>query len=384
MARFNAQPLRGARSFLDLRELRAVPQDFGAEWAAEKRPRGLLKPALDIRSNYEFVARLEANMAAWLTGEGIDGALSAAVLPEVLRDPGFSASRNDDGLTHIRHAVVMHRNDGAGPPFEILVRADVWVKARHVPAGANQVIPAEVVREELLCTIVDMEDDAEIGDLMRAYLDMVAEFGPLKSARTLTRLIVFLGDPRALGSQNAPENWRNELKELCRAFDADVQFHRGPKFTDTASDKVTHVVRFEPYSGEEPRTTRGGEIEHTKIDARSIDYSDIFDQIALALVNIEDEAESSAFEPRALEPGEQVFHRKRGRSGKFDLFDEGADTACSHRVGFVRFHNSDKAIKGFRRRYTNFEDSWMRHCSKYPDCGMYAVFCPDRNEASMD
>jgi hypothetical protein len=375
--------LRGARSFLDLRELRAAPQDFPAEWAAEKQPRGLLRQALEIRSDYKFVARLGANLRGWLAAEGIDCTLSAAVLPEVLRDPGFSASRNDDGLTHIRHAVVVLRNDAAGLPVEILVRADVWVKARHVPTGESQTIPAAVVREELSCTIVDMEDHAQLGDLMCAYLEMAGEMGPPTSVRTLTRSIVFLGDPRALGSLNAPESWRNELTELCRAFDADVQFHRGPKFTGTVSDKVTHVFRFEPYSGEEPRTSRGEEIQHTKIDARITTYSAIFHQIALQLANIEDETESSAFEPRALEPGEQVFHRKLGGSSKFDRFDEGAGTACSHGAAFVRFHHSDKAIKGFRRRYTNFEDSWMRHCSKYPDCGMYAVFCPGRNEETM-
>lgn len=384
MARHNAQPTRGARSFLDLRELREAREDFLVDWAAEKRPRGLLKPALEIKSDYEFVARLDASMAGWFAAEGIEGALSSRVLPEVLADPGFSGSRNDGGLTRVCHAVIVQRNEEAGLPFELLVRVDVWVKARHASAGTKQLVPAEVEREELHCTIFDMEDDAQIGDVMRTYIDMVAEFGPLTSVRTLTRLIVFLGDPLALGSLNAPKKWREELKELCRAFDADVGFHRGPKFADTVSDKVTHVVRFEPYSGEEPRTSHGEEIEQIKIDARSTTYADMFHQIALALANIEDEAEASAFEPRALEPGEQVFHRKRGRSGKFDLFDKGSDTACSHRGDFVRFYNSDKAVKGFRRRYTNFEDSWMHHCPKYPGCGMYAVFCPGGNAANMD
>ena len=34
-------------------------------------------------------------------------------------------------------------------------------------------------------------------------------------------------------------------------------------------------------------------------------------------------------------------------------------------------------LKGFHRRYSNFQDSWLRHCSRKMNCGMYAAFAPE-------
>ena len=33
----------------------------------------------------------------------------------------------------------------------------------------------------------------------------------------------------------------------------------------------------------------------------------------------------------------------------------------------------DKALKGMRRRYTNFTDAMLIHCKRFPNCGMYGV-----------
>jgi len=86
--------------------------------------------------------------------------------------------------------------------------------------------------------------------------------------------------------------------------------------------------------------------------------------------------EVSPFTKRDLEPGEKVFHRKVGNNRKFDNFDAGSPKPCSHGVdSFERFHG-DKSLKGMARRYGNFQKEWLRHCGKYPDCNVYAVFSP--------
>jgi len=78
-----------------------------------------------------------------------------------------------------------------------------------------------------------------------------------------------------------------------------------------------------------------------------------------------------------LKPGQVVYHRKIATSPKYDHFDAGSSQPCMHGAsGFKPFTSAPKAVKGMERRYANFESSMLMHCGKYPNCGMYAVWCP--------
>lgn len=79
---------------------------------------------------------------------------------------------------------------------------------------------------------------------------------------------------------------------------------------------------------------------------------------------------------RVLEPGQTVYHRKVGDSrGPYDSFDEGSDKPCVH-DDWKSFKHADKATKGMARVYANFEPSWMQHCARFPNCGVYVVRRP--------
>lgn len=375
MGRAGPQPLRGALSLLDLRDLSEAAEDFQAAWAAEKRATTLLRDALDQRSDFGFLGPVTEDLVAQLGELGLDTALAQAVLGEVLAVPAFAVAKPDGGLTRIRHAVLFSRSEKM--PFEVLVAVDAWVRRRHIAEGTKVSVPGAVERTEVSVALLDLEDDAELGDLMRTLLSWLAEFpGPAPSPRELAGDVAFLGSPQALGAVDAPDHWRQDLTALTQTFGLSASFHLGPDFTGTVAERTRHVIRFEPYRGKDPVTESGKELSHTAVTARDMPYAELFRQVASALTGLVDDGERSAYAVRELTAGERVYHRKQGNSRKFDSFDQGSTKPCSHGHSSFKRWGGDKCRKGMARRYSNFQDAWLHHCSKYPNCNVYAVFVP--------
>lgn len=380
MARSAVQPITGAPNFLDPRELVSSPQDFMAMWSSEKRPALPLRGALEVRSDFTFVNELIASAGEWLRGEGLDDASSQDIVAQLLTNPTFAMSGDSEGVTVVWHALVLRRAEDGFPPFELLVRLRTTIKKRHVPDGGAITVPAAVIAKEIHFEFVDLEGDAEIGVVMARYIGMVRELGPSRSARTLPFNVLVLGNPRELGVSDTPAGWQQELKFLAQAFDAETTFERGPSVAGVPRHLMA-LIRFDPFAGTIPRkrnadgTEAESEIEHIAIEARSTTFNEAFQQICAALNAFEPEEAVNEFTPRALHPGEKVYHRKVGNAVGYDRFNAGSTEKCMHKTDYVRYYNSDKAVKGFKRRYTNFESSWMHHC-KQNGCGMYAVFCP--------
>jgi len=377
MARPTAQPIRDALGFLEPRDVAAAPADFDAVWADDKPSSSLLRGALDRVSDYSFVTTIRDAIADQLVAEDLPATLAAAVIPELLRRPAFAVDKRDGELLHVRHAVIIGRDETLELPFEIVVRVDAWVKRRHVPQGERVAVPGSVVRVEVDLRMVDMEGDAQLGDVMAQYLGWLAEFpAPVTTARDLPNTVVFLGSPTALGCEGAPEEWRQGLIRLAQAFNCAAVFHHGPDFTGSVGANVRQVFRFEPYRGEKPVGPEGEELTAVDIDVRAEPYEAVFQRVAVALANHAEADAPARFALRALEPGERVYHRKVGNNRRYDNFDEGSPTPCAHgEESFQRF-GRDKARKGMAHRYSNFEVSWLRHCSKFPNCNLYAVFAP--------
>ncbi|WP_295817950.1 hypothetical protein [uncultured Microbacterium sp.] len=339
-----------------------------------------MRVVLEARSDYAFVGELVETATAWLRDQGLDEDPGADIVAQVLSAPSFAMSADLNGTTTVWHAVVLRRVEDGVPPYELLVRVRATVKKRHFPEGASTAVPAAITAKDLHLDLIDLADDAEVGVLMDHYISMVRELGPMRSARTLPYNILVLGNPHELGCADTPADWQQQLTFLADAFDANITFERGPSVAGVPKNLMC-LVRFDPFAGELPRKKKADgsddqdEIEHTAIEARFTTFKEAFQRICAALNAFEPPQTSDEFTPRDLKPGEKIYHRKIGNAVGYDRFNAGSTESCQHTTEYVRYYNSDKAVKGFKRRYTNFEPSWMHHC-KQGGCGMYAVFCP--------
>ncbi|MFJ2543065.1 hypothetical protein [Microbacterium sp. NPDC087589] len=375
MARPEARSVRGALSFLDLRGVPDAPEDFVDAWVANKRPTDLIRSHLEVKSSFGFVDDIRAALEEALTEAGPGKDLADLLLPQLLTAPGFSSQKADGEHTLVRQAVLFERpteND-----FEILVTVDVRLTPwQRIPDSRDR-LPAAAACVAVACDLFDMTDDIDLGRVMTEHMRMLRDFPETRqNPRSAATSVTVLGDLTAIGADSAPDTWRSDIELLAHAFDVKPSFRREPTFTGTVSDSTAHVIRFEPYEGIAPLTHDGKEISSTEIQARTLTYDEIFHAVAVAFADLEEAAATDPYAPRALTAGQKVFHRKVGNSRKFDQFDKGSDSPCKHN-SFVVWNKSPKAAKGFHRRYTNFQDGWLRHCARGMNCGMYAVFAPD-------
>lgn len=375
MARPEARPIRGALSFLDLRGVPDAAEDFVDAWAADRRPADLIRSHLEVKSEFGFVDDIRTALEMALTGAGPAKELADVLLPQLLTAPGFSSAKAEGEHTLVRQAVLFERpteND-----FEILVTVDVQITAWQRIPNSRDRVPAAATFVAVTCDLFDMADDTDLGRVMTEHARMLRDFPETRqNPRSAAAAVTLLGDLTTIGTEGAPDTWRNDIELLAEAFDIKPSFRREPTFTGTVSDSTAHVIRFEPYEGIAPLTHDGDEIPSTEIQARTLTYDQIFHDVAVAFADLEEAAVADPYAPRALKPGEKVFHRKVGKSRKFDQFDKGSDSPCKHN-SFVVWNKSPKAAKGFHRRYTNFQDGWLRHCARGMNCGMYAAFAPD-------
>lgn len=344
-------------------------------WVNDRRPTALLRGSLEVKSDFGFIDMMAAEMQECLAREGLDPGLALAALAEVLSAPGLALSSDTKTASDIAHAVMIRRDDDGGFPYDVLVSLRATVTKRYQPAGQKSVPPA-VDGFTIECALYDFDDDSQLGELMNHYVSLVRQMGPKRSQRTFAHTVLVLGDLLALGTAGTPPHWREDLAALAEAYDARVVFEQGPNLPAGAPRDLIRLFRFDPYAGELPKGTDDKEIAHVPVEARFASYADVFHAMTASLNSFVPAAVFNPLAPRKLAPGEEVYHRKVGDSGGgHDNFDEGSSTPCSHGKGWKRYHHSDKAVKGFKRRYTNFTSDWIYHC-KHGSCGVYAVFCP--------
>lgn len=377
MAASSAHPVVGALTFLTLHELPSSPQSVLDAWVAERRPTTLLRDALEVRSSYAFVEEMVEKAAGALDSEGLDRSDARAAVAEVLSAPSLALSAGSKDHVEVVQAVVIRRDEAGGRPVEMLVSLRTTVRKRHHPTG-GVAVSAAVAEFTLSCHILDMEETADIGDLMVHYIDLVRGLGANRSKRSFPHTVLVLGDLLDLATKDAPKHWKEDIRLLTEAFDGWVVFDKGTNIPNGIPRKLMRLFTLDPYSGKLPQGEDGKVPESVSVDARTQTYGQVFQQLATELSNFKAEDDSGPRAPRDLKPGESRYHRKVGDSrGGYDNFDDGSETPiCSHNKTYKRYFNSDQATKGFARRYKNFDPSWMYHCSE-GKCNVYVVFAPD-------
>lgn len=377
MAAFSAQPVLGALRYLTPHELPAAAQDLLDAWVSERRPTLEMRLALQSKSDYSFIEDVVADLTVLMAEDGIDGTVARAAAAEVLSNPSLAAASNYNGHTRAVHSVLMARDEKLDRPFEMLITIQVQIRLKHVPHGGVVVVPSEVVSHDVDYELVDIEGDAQLGQLLRKYVRVMHEVGPQRARRNHAHTVVVLGDLADLGTDDLPESWQEEVGFLADAFDAKVIFSKGATLPPGVPNRLMKLFVLDPYAGKLPETAEGEDsLPIVKVDGRNNDFDEVFHQFAIALKHHAPDKKTDAYTPRALAPGEQVFHRKVGNSGGgYDNFNEGSNVPCSHEKGFKRYHKAIQATKGMERRYTNFEAAWLYHCTE-GGCGIYAVFVP--------
>jgi len=372
MAKTARQLQRSASSYLDTREVCETAIDVLAEYKSDNRCTAPIRFALEASSNFEFVTEMITTVEIELEGSGLSRGLASTTLREVLTRPSLAMSLADAGLERIRQSVVIARND-VDIPLEIRLTVDAVIKPRT--QALNQRVPPEVVSIEIAVELLDLESSKDEGRLLRDLIAWSREFpAPAKAQRARPRRMAFIGDPRRFGVEGAPDTWRQTLTTLAETFDLTADLKDGPGFDGKISSSALWVVLFDPYSGKTLDMAKNAQL--ITLYGRGRDFNSIIDEVTHHLLNSESEkseAETAAV-ARDLDDGERVYHRKIGSSRNFDRFNEGSEKPCSHgEASFVPW-SGPKATKGLARRYKNFHPSMHRHCKRFPDCGMYAVF----------
>ncbi|WP_018653065.1 hypothetical protein [Actinomadura flavalba] len=330
--------------------------------APGKRANSLLWRHLRQRDNTEFIARVRE----CLIKEGVSEQAIAGCLRDLLDAPGASLARKQGGRHDFLHAVAF--TDVYGPCLAI-------VRVRLSPGS-----PARV--DEVGAKVVPFESPWELSEYLE---DWWREFG----VRQITlpenvpaRTVLWVGDPQRCGYLDVPGDWQARLRTTVSVV--------GMKFQPVVAKEDWRVRRGQLMdSAELAVRLNGWSAGRAMLDGTTLgetalvvgtvgsSFEALHTEVRRSLVEfVLDDAADDAGRARELAPGEVVYHRKTGAGGgSADRFDEGSSKPCGCGKTFVIFHNADKASKGMARRYSNFHDSdvQLKHCPKFPKCGMYAV-----------
>ena len=327
--------------------------------------------ALSSTSEFTFVDQIVAELLQL----GLDQDVAVVAAVTVLTAPTLSL-RHARNANSLLQAVTLHRDEQRidelrTNDLNVIVRATVQGQVER-PGMPRQ--PPSVVSFTVDADFVDLENDDDLGTLGYQLLQHIREYPVLpRRRRHRDPSVTIVGSPNLPGNIDVPESWRKDLQVIAAAFATDLHLDtRGTNDIVDSRETTVHGFVLDPSAKQRlPVATAS-----TVLDSRIHHWATLMGTLIATLATALDE-EAAPSRNRPLEPGEHVFHRKVRNSRKFDVFDDGADTPCSHgAAGFVPWTNSPKAAKGMARRYDNFDVSMLRHCNKYPNCGVYGVFAP--------
>jgi hypothetical protein len=364
---------RDAHDLLEVRDLGEIDNTFAADYI-ETESRVPLRFALERRSDIAFIDELERSASEQLNGLA-DGsaALGSAVAAAVLSVPSIRMlSRRSDGTAHVLQAVLVQppASSGVSMALRVVLRAEVDPAGR----GGGARVPPAVIRSSIEVELLELDNEHDLAMLVDVLLGWGEEHPVPADPRAHARdTVVFLGNPQALCSDPVPADWRQRLTRTAEAFGMNASIvGDGSKFSGDVPASTVQVVSFDPYGGHAPRVP--GDVTTISVPARDRAWRDLEAAVCGVLSRIEPAEEETAPPKVELAPGQKVYHRKVGASRKFDKFDAGSAEPCRHGEGaYIPWHG-DKCIKGFQRRYVDFTPSMLRHCGRYPNCNVYAVF----------
>lgn len=339
--------------------------------AAVKTAKAPILNALSSTSDLTFVDEIIAELQQL----GLDQDVAVVAAAAVLTAPTLSLRHARDANSLLQ-AVILSRDEQrtdqlGSSDLNVVLRVAVQGQIER-PGMPRQ--PPSVISFTVEGDFVDLDNDDDLGTIGYQVLQHIREYPVLpRRRRHRDPSVTIVGSPNLPGNIDVPESWRKDLQTIAAAFATDLHLDaRSTNDIVDAPDASVHGFALDPSA----KRRLPEAIESTVLDSRVHSWSTLLGQLIATLATALDEgAEPSR--SRALASGEHVFHRKVRNSRKFDVFDDGTDTPCSHgAAGFVPWTNSPKAVKGMARRYDNFDSSMLRHCNKYPNCGVYAVFAP--------
>lgn len=291
-----------------------------------------------------------------LNNLGFPSEESLAILADLLSRPSI-AMRNSDGST-IRQATSLLTSQGATR----------LIATAHLVKG----LPPELVLLELDIDPIDAEDDKV--DLV---LDVAAWHRELptpdRAPKSLGEAWALIGDPIRRGIHGTPPDWKKRMLSIASTLGTDAQFAEN---SETA--RALNVLQLRGKYALPGTFTLDEVRDHTPLIIVG-DYDSTYEAIERGLVRQLIDAIRTDIEAgrKSIGPGETIYHRKVNSGGGRDYFGAALGQPCQHGPGsFVRFHSAPQAVKGMLAIYSNFDESMLFHCDRYPNCNVYAVRRP--------
>lgn len=340
----------------------------------EKHANSLLRQGLERRSDAGFLDRLHGD----LRDAGISSGEALACLRRVVNAPGTALMRRRSNGKEYRQAVLMKDSDtDDGYLVTIRVATDAG-KPPQVVEATTDLLPV---------SIADPIDHAELAEYLE---DWWREYG----VREITlpelaqpKVLVWLGDPRTSGYLDVPADWEARLRVAASVLGLRThiisnpnQLHARRAQLFSEADVVTLLHGWPPGR----RAKESIPEDPLVVGSAGSSFHELLMATRQGLLAATLGTERNPFEARELLSGEVVYHRKvekrgknkKGKAPDYDHFDAGSSEPCIHGAeGFKPFKHADKAAKGMARRYINFYDGdvQLKHCGKYPNCGVYSV-----------
>lgn len=342
-------------------------EDVGAALLSSSS-RSPVRALLEARSDLSFIEDVVTTLATSVSADSpVEMARSLAFA--VLASPTVAARWTPpESAQRVLQSVVV-----SGHPDDF--DAQVSLQLLSVPGK-----PGTFKVETAAMSYVDLSDVGDQGALVAQVEQWRADYPmpQLIAPQPLPlRDWAWLGDPTHLGILEVPADWKDQVQRLGAAYGVE------PILVETAEqmeswnvlERVEHlvVVRGSKAASALPSEGSDGAWEVSEWGYGGETFASMIGQVRGHLLAEAVAANRPPEASRSLEGGEVVYHRKVGKSQKFDRFDAGSSEPCVHGAGAFKGWGGDKAIKGMGRRYYNFTPAMLIHCNRYPNCGMYGV-----------
>jgi hypothetical protein len=328
---------------------------------------GMLRSLTERRTDFGFLDGLVSALSA----EGFTAAEAWDALAVAVNNPAVALRRSRaHGGSDLLQATAVER---AGEPRQrsllVLTAAVTADKPPNVRDAAVRLLHRDWADREALAAVAE-----QLEIWRREY-----RFIPGLHSEHLEHTWAWLGDPAMCGYQAIPPNWEEEVRFLGAVFGLRTLVARSPG--DAKGQNLEQRIHL----GVHLNGARGAwqRLPDEVLARWAVDrlgqpgstFAELLGEVRQLLV--EDlllRLNETRHAPRALKPGEVVYHRKVSpQPSGYDRFDEGRPDPCGHGADSFRRWNGEKSRKGMARLYTNFAPNMLYHCSHYPNCGVYCV-----------
>jgi hypothetical protein len=331
-----------------------------------------LQTATEKRTNPQFLTTAHTGLVT----QGFPDQAATAVLHEVVNRPAFAQKRGVPTQNGQHQAIVQGVVVDETPDMP-----DALIVLRATVSNAK---PPQVDDVEITVHGADVSTPSGLSALVSDLAPLWSEFAvrePSIGPTGAPARLAWIGDTTPPAYRDVPADWNARVRATSGVLGMRTLIARTAEAARTQSVRDRVDLVFIPKG-----TARAGDYvaelkEHDLPFVEAGQPGTTFEELLTAFRDaVSDFVYNAVFVEqstvRVLEPGQTVYHRKVGDSrGPYDSFDEGSDKPCVH-DDWKSFKHADKATKGMARIYANFEPSWMQHCARFPNCGVYVVRRP--------